>query len=116
DEEHARARIAAQATDEQRRAAADVLLPNTGTLRDLAARGDHLWFERLVPFEANLRHGRRVRRSEVLTVVEPDPRWPAQAARLAARLRAALGEHAVRVDHVGSTAVPGLPAKDVVDL
>jgi dephospho-CoA kinase len=116
EEEAARARVAAQATDRQRRAAADVLLPNSGTVEELRARVDRLWRDRLVPFEANLRHGRRVRRSEDLAVVEPDPRWPDQAARLAARLRAALGERAVRVDHIGSTAVPGLPAKDVIDL
>ena len=116
EEAQVRARIAAQATDEQRRAAADVLLPNTGTVAELTHRVDRLWSDRLVPFEANLRLGRKVRRSEDLAVVDPDPRWPAQAARLAARLRTALGEHAVRVDHIGSTAVPGLAAKDVVDL
>ncbi|GAA1180562.1 dephospho-CoA kinase [Ornithinimicrobium humiphilum] len=116
DEQQARARIAVQATDAQRRAAADVLLPNAGTLDQLRTRVDALWWDRLVPYEANVRHGRRVRRSEILEVVDPDPRWAAQAARLAARLQRALGESAVRVDHIGSTAVPGLPAKDVVDL
>lgn len=116
DADAARARIAAQASDAQRRAAADVLLPNSGTVEELRARVERLWDGRLVPFEANLRRGRTARRSEVLAVVDHDPAWAAQAARLAARLRHALGESAVRVDHVGSTAVPGLPAKDVVDL
>ncbi len=41
--------------------------------------------------------------------------WPDEFERLAVRLQAALGDHALRVDHIGSTAVPGLPAKDVID-
>ncbi|AXH95683.1 dephospho-CoA kinase [Ornithinimicrobium avium] len=116
EEAAARARIAAQADDARRRAAADVLLPNAGSIQELQTRVERLWHERLVPFEANLRRGRTARRSEVLAVVDHDPAWAAQADRLRARLRHALGGAAVRVDHVGSTAVPGLPAKDVVDL
>ncbi|MGL5910350.1 MAG: GrpB family protein, partial [Phycicoccus sp.] len=46
----------------------------------------------------------------------PDPTWPAQASRLLARARHAVGDLAVTLDHVGSTAVPELVAKDVVDL
>jgi dephospho-CoA kinase len=53
--DQARARLAAQATDEQRRAAADVLIVNDGTLADLAAKVDELWHTRLVPLEASLR-------------------------------------------------------------
>jgi dephospho-CoA kinase len=53
--DQARARLAAQATDEQRRAAADVLIVNDGTLADLAAKVDELWRTRLVPLEASLR-------------------------------------------------------------
>jgi GrpB-like predicted nucleotidyltransferase (UPF0157 family) len=52
----------------------------------------------------------------VLHVVEPDPTWPAQAVAVIARIRAALGDVAVEVEHVGSTAVPGLPAKPILDL
>ncbi|WP_346623202.1 dephospho-CoA kinase [Blastococcus montanus] len=48
-EADARARIAAQATDEQRRAAADVLLDNSGTLEELAEQVDRFWVERVVP-------------------------------------------------------------------
>lgn len=36
--------------------------------------------------------------------------------RLGKRIRSALGERALRIDHIGSTAVPGLAAKDVVDI
>jgi GrpB-like predicted nucleotidyltransferase (UPF0157 family) len=49
-------------------------------------------------------------------VVDPDPRWPQVFAELATRIRSALGDRVLRVDHVGSTAVPGLPAKPVVDI
>lgn len=48
-EADARARIAAQATDEQRRAVADVLLDNSGTLEELAEQVDRFWVERVVP-------------------------------------------------------------------
>jgi len=45
-----------------------------------------------------------------------DPRWPEHAARLIARLRAALGTEAPRIEHIGSTAVPALDAKNILDL
>jgi dephospho-CoA kinase len=48
-EEDARARIAAQATDEQRRAVADVVLDNDGTEEQLAAQLDRFWAERVRP-------------------------------------------------------------------
>ena len=47
---------------------------------------------------------------------EYDPRWPDLYADHAARLGAALGERAVRVEHVGSTSVPGLAAKPIIDI
>jgi dephospho-CoA kinase len=47
-EEDARARIAAQATDEQRRAVADVVLDNTGTIEDLTAQVERFWSERVL--------------------------------------------------------------------
>jgi GrpB-like predicted nucleotidyltransferase (UPF0157 family) len=49
-------------------------------------------------------------------VVEPDPAWPTQAQAVIARIQQALGPVVVGVEHVGSTAVPGLPAKPVLDL
>jgi GrpB-like predicted nucleotidyltransferase (UPF0157 family) len=51
-----------------------------------------------------------------LDVVAYDPHWPAAFAAEAGRLRAALGEIALRIDHNGSTAVPGLAAKPVIDI
>jgi GrpB-like predicted nucleotidyltransferase (UPF0157 family) len=49
-------------------------------------------------------------------IVEYDPAWPGMAAVEIERIAAAVGEAAVRIDHVGSTAVPGLAAKPIVDL
>ena len=113
-EADARARIAAQASDDARRAAADVVLDNGGPPEALHGAVDALWHHRLVPFEANLRGHRAVPSSR--QVVEPDPRWAADGARLAARVARAAGPGACDVAHVGPTAVPGLPAADVVDL
>lgn len=45
-----------------------------------------------------------------------DPNWPEQAASLAAALQKALGANLVTVEHIGSTSVPGLAAKPVIDL
>jgi len=45
-----------------------------------------------------------------------DPEWPARFRRLGERLRSALGDAALRIDHIGSTAVPGLAAKPIVDI
>ena len=45
-----------------------------------------------------------------------DPSWPERYAEHASRVRAALGERAVRVEHVGSTSVPGLVAKPIIDI
>lgn len=42
--------------------------------------------------------------------------WPAEFRQAAKRLRKALGAVAIRIDHIGSTSVPGLRAKDVVDI
>ncbi|GAA3688903.1 hypothetical protein GCM10023081_27830 [Arthrobacter ginkgonis] len=51
-EDDARARIAAQATDEQRAAIADVVLENSGTLEELRAAVDRVWRERVLPLRA----------------------------------------------------------------
>jgi dephospho-CoA kinase len=116
----ARHRIAAQATDEQRRAVADVVLDNSGTPDDLVRAVEALWHERLVPYEANLGSGTRARRPDLARdcVVEPRPDWEPRAERVVARLAAALAPTGVatEVSHIGSTSVPGLIAKDVIDV
>lgn len=49
--------------------------------------------------------------------IEPyDVGWPAQFEALAADIRAALGDVALDVEHVGSTSVPGLAAKNIIDI
>src|SRR5467141_1095294 len=51
-----------------------------------------------------------------ITLVEYDPLWPEYFAREAWRIKTALGERALRVEHVGSTSVPGLLAKPIIDI
>lgn len=115
-EEQARARIAAQASDAQRQQAADILLDNSGSVEDLYGAIDRLWHERLVPFERAIAEQVPARRPAELSIIEPRPEWPQEAARILDRLRRALGEQVLRADHIGSTAVPGLSAKDVIDV
>ncbi|MFC9788904.1 dephospho-CoA kinase [Rhodococcus sp. NPDC127528] len=112
-EQDARARMSAQATDDERRAAADVWLDNSGPQGSLDAPVKALW-ERLHEYGRNVSTGTVVRVAPVL--VPADPTWPAQARRLVARLQLVCGDAALRVDHIGSTAVPGLDAKDVLDV
>jgi GrpB-like predicted nucleotidyltransferase (UPF0157 family) len=51
-----------------------------------------------------------------LEVVPYDPAWPAAFEAEAIRLRTALGTLALRIDHHGSTSVPGLGAKPIIDI
>nr|WP_223128970.1 dephospho-CoA kinase [Terrabacter sp. MAHUQ-38] len=117
-EQDARHRIAAQATDDQRRTVADVVLDNTGVPEALVAAVDELWTSRLAPWEDNLVAGRRSRVPGRAAVVAPRADWDARGARLVARIGAALARSGVatEVSHIGSTAVPGLAAKDVIDV
>lgn len=45
-----------------------------------------------------------------------DPSWPREFDAVGEKLRHALGQMASRIDHIGSTAVPGLDAKPVIDV
>jgi GrpB-like predicted nucleotidyltransferase (UPF0157 family) len=49
-------------------------------------------------------------------IVDYDPSWPRRFEELAARVRAALGATSLAVEHIGSTAVPGLGAKPIIDI
>ncbi len=51
-----------------------------------------------------------------IELVEPDPTWPRQFEEIGRSLRSSFGPRALRIDHIGSTAVPGLLAKDVIDI
>jgi GrpB-like predicted nucleotidyltransferase (UPF0157 family) len=54
--------------------------------------------------------------TDPIRVVAYDAQWPTLFLRQSGTLRAALGEVALRIDHIGSTAVPGLAAKPIIDI
>jgi dephospho-CoA kinase len=110
------ARVRSQADDDARRAAADVWLDNSGSVEELLAAVDVLWNQRLTPFEHNVRTRTIVSRSERPTLVSHDLTWRDQARRLSARVASAVGPRGLGVEHTGSTAIPGIRAKDVIDL
>lgn len=51
-----------------------------------------------------------------IVIVDYDPRWPERYAIEAKKIRAALGSKIVRLEHAGSTSVPGLAAKPIIDI
>lgn len=114
-EADARSRMAAQASRGERNAAADVVLENSGSQQELLAALDQLWKSRLEPFNQNLLDGVLAPRSGPPVLVDPRPDWAAQAELLAGRIRRS-DSRILAVDHVGSTAIAGMPAKDVLDL
>lgn len=97
DAAEARRRIAAQASDEQRRAVADVWLDNAGSPDALATAVDRLWHDRLVPFERAARAG-RPHLPGTTPRLDPD-----RTRRELARLRGALGD---AVPDAGATPGP----------
>ena len=113
-ENDARARIAAQATEQQRHAVADVWLDNSGSEGQLTEKARELWHQRILPFAHNVRRRETVCAPRQL--VPYDPTWPDQARRIIARIQTTCGPKALRVDHIGSTAVPGMDARDVIDV
>jgi GrpB-like predicted nucleotidyltransferase (UPF0157 family) len=51
-----------------------------------------------------------------IEIADYDPSWPGRFEAEAARIRAALGDRVLLLEHVGSTSVPDLPAKPVIDM
>lgn len=51
-----------------------------------------------------------------VVLVEYDPAWPMLFSRESNRIRSAMGENALAIEHVGSTSVPGLAAKSIIDI
>jgi GrpB-like predicted nucleotidyltransferase (UPF0157 family) len=60
--------------------------------------------------------GELKRHDAPVTLVDYDPDWPRLFEREERRLRTALGERALRIEHTGSTSVPGLAAKPIIDV
>jgi putative glutamine amidotransferase len=74
-------------------------------------------FDALVDLGRYFGKSRRGLGDRPVEIVEPDPTWPARFEREAAAIAAVLPpDLVVRIDHVGSTAVPGLPSKPTVDV
>ena len=111
----ARARIAAQATEEQRRAVADVWLDNSGSADELAeaARRPLARAHRAVRAQRRRPANRRRAHRGWCRPIRRGPTRPAASSTGCTR-RVATARS--RIDHIGSTAVPGLDAKDVIDV
>lgn len=56
------------------------------------------------------------RRDGPIEIADYDPAWPDLAVEFIDRIRSALGTRAINLEHVGSTSVPGLPAKPIIDI
>lgn len=106
------ARISAQIDDDARRLLCDIWIDNSTEQVDVRRAAEAVW-SRLSTYAANVESGRPAARPGP-RLVPYSPAWPEQAGRLMERVRYLVGDH--RVDHIGSTAVPGFPAKDVIDL
>jgi GrpB-like predicted nucleotidyltransferase (UPF0157 family) len=52
----------------------------------------------------------------VIEIAPPDPRWPAKFTFEREKIMKSLGDRAIRIDHIGSTSIPGLAAKPVIDI
>ena len=88
------------------------------TIRDLKGNWSSVHatsgINRVLPLAHNIRT--RETRAHPAELVPYDPAWPDDARRIVNRLKMACGAKALRVDHIGSTAVPGMDAKDVIDI
>lgn len=83
-----------------------LMVENTGTKRKAATEADLA----ACTIGGVTRHGGPV------VLAEYDPAWPALFDREALRIRQALGDVAISIEHVGSTSVPGLAAKPIIDI
>lgn len=60
--------------------------------------------------------GERIPHNAQITLLDYDPAWPEIYAELEGTIRTALGETVRLIEHAGSTSVPGLPAKPIIDI
>jgi GrpB-like predicted nucleotidyltransferase (UPF0157 family) len=89
--------------------------PETGSL----SSGDRLTFTvRIAVAKPNevLPFDQAMKDNDPIVIVAADSHWPQEFRAMATPLRKALGDAALRIDHIGSTAVPGLDAKPVIDV
>ena len=56
------------------------------------------------------------KKSRPIEIIEYQERWVVEFQEVAGRIRTAVGDTALRIDHIGSTSVPGLGAKDIIDI
>lgn len=57
-----------------------------------------------------------VQQPEPVVICDYDAAWPLEFRAIGDRLRSALGDVALRIDHIGSTSIPGLAAKPIIDI
>src|SRR5215218_8573409 len=65
---------------------------------------------------ATITIGERVPHNDKIILMESDPEWPVMFAQEESRISTALGDRALILEHVGSTSVPGLMAKPIIDI
>jgi Uncharacterized conserved protein len=73
----------------------------------------------LAPYEYKPEQVERVAQRTIqppITIVEPNPEWPQRFEEVKVRIQKALGALVLDIAHSGSTGVPGLPAKDIIDV
>ncbi len=81
------------------------------------AEAEMLTEGRLVPWASRWAKARRAPRGQVAVLAEPDPSWAPTAQRLITRLHNHISDPGMlRIDHIGSTSVEGLPAKNLIDI
>lgn len=92
-------------------------LPWTDVVVGSETEAERLVAERLAPWADRWRRDRRAPRAQTAVVADHDPSWYHDARRLIARVaHHTQGLPVRRIDHIGSTSVPGLPAKNLIDL
>jgi dephospho-CoA kinase len=115
DRDDAQSRIDRQAGDETRREACDVIIDNSGDVTATRDAVRRLLETRIDPFAENLSRQERAPRGPLALTDPADADWDGDAARVIAKLRYGTDER-FTIEHIGSTSVPDLPAKNVIDL
>ena len=88
-------------------------LPTNGPQRPVPGATDMAAYEREL---AKSTIGQPQPLTRPIEIADFDPTWPRQFEREAVRIRSILNERVVRIEHVGSTSVHGLPAKPIIDI